>query len=121
MHADDLISKHFRIDAKHSSALKRLGIFTLRDLLYHFPARYEQAGQEGNTGTLVPGTKVTLIGKLSGLKAKKLWKSRRPATEGWFEDASGRVKVMWFNQPYIKSYVKEDVVVKMTGTVGGKQ
>ncbi len=117
---DDPISKHFRLDAKHLTALKRLGIITLRDLLYHFPARYEQAGSEGTVGNLVPGTKVTLIGKLSGLKAKKLWKSRRPATEGWFEDASGKVKVMWFNQPYIKSYVKEDVVVKMTGTVGGK-
>jgi ATP-dependent DNA helicase RecG len=27
---------------------------------------------------------------------------------------------MWFNQPYIKSYVPENTVVKMTGTVGGK-
>jgi ATP-dependent DNA helicase RecG len=119
MHPEDAIVKHFKLDVKHATALRRLGIITLRDLLYHFPARYEQAGQEGSTGSLVPGTKVTLIGKLSGLKAKKLWKSRRPATEGWFEDASGRVKVMWFNQPYIKSYVHENVVVKMTGTVGG--
>src|SRR4051812_9594482 len=120
MHPEDAIVKHFKLDVKHATALRRLGIITLRDLLYHFPARYEQAGQEGSTGSLVPGTKVTLIGKLSGLKAKKLWKSRRPATEGWFEDASGRVKVMWFNQPYIKSYVKENAVIKMTGTVGGQ-
>ncbi len=120
MSPNDLVLKHFRLDAKHSSALRRLGIFTLRDLLYHFPARYEQAGSEGSVGSLVPGTKVTLIGKLSGLKAKRLWKSRRPATEGWFEDSSGRVKVMWFNQPYIKSYVQENTVIKLTGTVGGK-
>ncbi len=120
MRPEDLITKHFKVDAKHVSALRRLGLATMRDLLYHFPARYEQAGLEGNVGSLVPGTKVTLIGKLSGLKAKKLWKSRRPATEGWFEDSSGRVKVMWFNQPYIKSYVAENTVIKMTGTVGGK-
>jgi len=120
MHPEDALIKHFKLDVKHAGALRRLGIITLRDLLYHFPARYEQAGSEGSVGNLVPGTKVTLIGKLSGLKAKKLWKSRRPATEGWFEDSSGKVKVMWFNQPYIKSYVKEDVVVKITGTVGGK-
>src|ERR1043166_4408900 len=92
MHPTDPITKHFKLDGKHASALKRLGIATLRDLLYHFPARYEQAGSEGNTGNLVPGTKVTLIGKLSGLKARKLWKSRRSATEGWFEDGSGKVK-----------------------------
>ena len=120
MHPQDPITKHFRLTAPHATALRRLRILTVGDLLYHFPARYEQAGSESNVSGLVPGTKVTLIGKLSGLKAKKLWKSRRTVTEGWFEDASGRVKVMWFNQPYMKSYVKEDVVVKVTGTVGGK-
>lgn len=120
MQPDDVLTKHFRLAAPQVSALRRLGVVTVRDLLYHFPARYESAGSEGQAGSLVPGTKVTLIGKLSGLKAKKLWKSRRAATEGWFEDSSGRVKVMWFNQPYIKSYVQEDVVVKLTGTVGGK-
>jgi ATP-dependent DNA helicase RecG len=120
MQPADSITKHFKVDAKHASALRRLGLVSLADLLYHFPARYDQAGSEGHAGSLVPGAKVTLVGKLSGLKAKKLWKSRRPATEGWFEDSSGKVKVMWFNQPYIKSYVPENTVVKMTGTVGGK-
>lgn len=117
---EDLLTKHFRLDKQQLSALRRLRVITVEDLLYHFPARYEQAGAESNVTGLVPGSKVTLIGKLSGLTAKKLWKSRRAATEGWFEDASGRVKVMWFNQPYIKSYVKENMVVKVTGTVGGK-
>src|SRR6185312_3825342 len=41
-------------------------------------------------------------------------------TEGWFEDGSGRVKVMWFNQPYMASYVAEKSSVRITGTVGGK-
>ncbi len=53
------------------------------------------------------------------LKAKKLWKSRRTATTGTFKDASGSVNVMWFNQPYIASYIPEGSTVKMTGTVGG--
>jgi ATP-dependent DNA helicase RecG len=74
----------------------------------------------GHAGQLIVGEKVSLVGAFSGLKARKLWKSRRNATEGWFEDSSGRVKVMWFNQPYIASYVKEGVVVRITGVVGGK-
>ena len=120
MNPDEPIAKHFRLNAIHTSALRHLGLVTIRDLLYHFPARYEVAGEEGSAANLVPGTKVTLIGVLSKLKAKKLWKSRRTATEGWFEDSSGKVKVMWFNQPYIHAYVKEGAVIKMTGTVGGK-
>ena len=120
MNPNDLISNHFRLVPDQTSALRRLSLVSIRDLLYHFPARYEQAGSAGHAGQLVLGEKVTLIGAFKGLKARKLWKSRMNATEGWFEDSSGRVKVMWFNQPYIKSYVKEGVVVKITGTVGGK-
>lgn len=119
MHPDHEISKHLRLTPIQISALKRLGIQTVRDLLYHFPTRYEAGGASGEASHLVVGTKMTLFGTLSKLKARKLWKSRRNATEGFFEDASGKVKVMWFNQPYIASYVPQDTLVKLTGTVGG--
>ncbi len=115
----DPISKHFRLMAPHVSALKKLGILTIRDLLYHFPSRYEHAGASGSVARLVPGTKVSLVGILSKLQAKKLWKSRRTATEGVFEDSSGKVKVMWFNQPYIAKMAPQGIPVKLTGTVGG--
>lgn len=117
---EDPIEQHFRITATQKSALKRLGIALVRDLLYHFPARYESGGASVRAESLVPGAKVTLFGTLSKLKAKKLWKSRRTATTGVFEDASGKVQVMWFNQPYIASYVPEGAAVKLTGVVGGK-
>ena len=118
---NDDISKHFRLTPLQSAALKRLGLTKIGALLRHFPARYETAGASGRAGGLVPGTKVTLIGTLSKLKARKLWKSRRNITEGWFEDSSGRVKVMWFNQPYMASYVPQTALVKVSGTVGGKE
>ncbi|MBI5004165.1 ATP-dependent DNA helicase RecG [Candidatus Kaiserbacteria bacterium] len=115
------ITDYFRLVPDQKAALKRLGLHTIHDLLYHFPVRFDTAGASANAAGLVPGTKVTLIGTFHGLKAKKLWKSRRNATEGWFEDGTGRVKVMWFNQPYIASYIPEGAVAKVTGTVGGKE
>ena len=120
MHPSDEIAKHFRLTPVQIAALRRLGLKKIEDLLRHFPARYESAGASGEVARLVPGTKVTLVGTLNKLKARKLWKSRRNVTEGWFEDASGRVKVMWFNQPYIASYLPQTSLVKMSGTVGGK-
>lgn len=119
MSPHDPISKHFRLIAPQVSALKKLGIVSVRDLLYHFPSRYEHSSASSNTAQLVPGTKVTLIGILSKLQAKKLWKSRRTATEGWFEDGSGKVKVLWFNQPYMAKMAPQGVPVKVTGTVAG--
>lgn len=120
MSPGDEISRHFRLVPAQAAALRRLGLCTIRDLLYHFPSRYDEAGRGSRADALTPGAKVTLVGSLSKLKAKKLWKSRRAATEGWFEDGSGRVRVLWFNQPYIASYVKEGEVVRITGTVAGK-
>lgn len=119
MRPEDSVSKYFRLTPVQLSALRRLGISTIEDLLRHFPARYDVAGSTATAKSVTVGVKVTLFGTITGLKAKKLWKSKRNATEGYFEDASGRVKVMWFNQPYMASYVPEGSAVKVTGTVGG--
>jgi ATP-dependent DNA helicase RecG len=119
MHPDDEIARHFRLVPTQLTALRKLRLRTLGDLLYHFPVRYESAGADGQARTLIPKTKVTLIGTLSKLEAKKLWKSRRTATEGRFEDATGSVKVLWFNQPYIAKMAPQGVPMKLTGTVGG--
>src|SRR3989338_3627809 len=120
MKPTDTLTAHFRLTPVQIAALRRLGVLSVEDLLRHFPSRYERAGASARTTELVPGTKVTLFGTLTKLKAKKLWKSRGTATTGTFEDGSGKVNVMWFNQPYIASYVPEGSHVKMTGTVGGK-
>lgn len=116
----DSLSQHFRLMKPQVSALRKLGIITVEDALRHLPVRYESAGSESTVAHLVSGQKVTLYGTLSKLAAKRLWKSRRPATEGWFEDAGGRVKVMWFNQPYIAKMAPQGALVKLTGTVAGK-
>lgn len=120
MEKNDPIKEHFRLTAMQQSALRRLKLHTISDLLRHVPSRYDISGVETTTRSLTPGVKVTLHGMFSKLEAKKLWKSRRTVTEGWFEDSAGRIKVMWFNQPYMASYTPQGVVVRMTGMVGGK-
>src|SRR3989338_7142861 len=120
MNTSSPLSDYFRLASAQEKALRRLGITTLRDLLYHFPVRYEAAGIEATSRELIPGAKATLTGVVSKLEAKKLWKSRRTVTEGWFEDSAGRVKIMWFNQPYMASYVPQNTLVRLTGTVTGK-
>ncbi len=119
MHTSDLLENLFRLAAPQRSALRRLGILTVHDLLYHFPARYDAPGTTGTVSNLRHGEKVTLYGTLSKVEAKRLWKSRRPAAEGMFEDGTGRVKVLWFNQPYLAKMVPQQVMVKLTGTVAG--
>ena len=81
MSPGDPISKHFRLTPVQLRALKKLGLGTVRDLLYHFPARYDQGGGESNITGLVAGESVTIFGTISKLDTRKSWKRRIPVGE----------------------------------------
>ncbi len=121
MNADDLVDKHFpRLKPDQKRALAKLGIRTIRDLLYHFPARYENAGPTGTITGVEAGAEVTLYGTVRKPDIRKTWKSRRPVAEAWLEDASGKIKMMWFSQPYIAKSLHDGMVVKVSGRVAGE-
>jgi ATP-dependent DNA helicase RecG len=119
MRLRDLILEHFRLTDTQKSALSRLGIKTVRDLLYYFPFRYDTGGSESTVSGLQSGQEVSLVGNLEKLEAKRGWKSRIPMTEGYLRDATGRVKMRWFNQPYIAKLYQDGALVKATGKVSG--
>jgi ATP-dependent DNA helicase RecG len=116
--ADD-ITKQFRLTDAHKSALAKLGIRTVRDLLFHFPFRYEHGGNEASVSALAPGLEATIIGTLEKLETKKSWKSRVPISEGYIRDATGRIKCRWFNQPYIAKMYINGTLVRAVGKVTG--
>src|SRR5581483_7489201 len=120
MKPSDMVTQHFtRLRPDQKSALTRLGIKTIRDLLYHFPARYEAAGPTGTVSSVTPGMEITLYGTIRKPETKKAWKSKRPMAEAWLEDASGRIKLIWFSQPYMAKMLADGMVVKATGRVTG--
>ena len=116
----DALSKHFRLTPPQLRALNKLGLHTLRDLLYHFPVRYDQGGGESAITGLVAGEPVTIFGTISKLDTRKSWKRRIPVGEAVITDASGSIKVMWFHQPYLAKKFSEGQFVKAVGTVSGK-
>jgi ATP-dependent DNA helicase RecG len=121
MQPGDLIEKHFtRLKPDQKKALHRLAIRTIRDLLYHFPFRYEASGPTSTIAGVLSGTEVTLFGTVRKPDVRKAWKSRRPIAEAWLEDASGKIKMMWFNQPYIAKTLHDGMVVRVTGRVSGE-
>lgn len=119
MKQTDLLSDHFRIDLPHQKALKRLRISTVEDLLYYLPARYEDISEIQSVSGLSLGAEAVVYGQLSGLKSRKAWKSKRPIAEGFIEDGSAKIKVMWFNQPYLAKMYTDGMYVKVAGKVAG--
>ncbi len=119
MHLSDPITKHMRLSDVHKSALARLGVTTVRDLLYYFPFRYDMGGDETSVTSLTPGAEVALVGTLEKLEIRKSWKRKIPVSEGYLRDQTGRIKLMWFNQPYIAKMYQDGALVKATGKVTG--
>lgn len=119
MKPTDKLSDHFRIDTPHLKALKRLRVETVENLLYHLPARYEDISDIQSVSGLRKDQEAIVYGQLSGLKSRKAWKSRRPIAEGYIEDGSAKIKIMWFNQPYLAKMYSDGMYVKLVGKVTG--
>lgn len=117
MQPNDPISQHFRLDQKTKTALSRLKLSTIRDLLYYFPSRYSDISNLRKISELGDGEIATIYGKISKIKIKKSFKTKVPMAEGTLEDENGKIKVIWFNQVYIAKMIPEESLVKLTGKI----
>jgi len=118
---DSPIENHFRLIEPHKKALKKLGIKTVRDLLYHFPVRYGDTSEKRNIGSLNEGEKAVIFGKLSNLKTSKGFRSKIPMSQAQIEDESGTIKAVWFHQPYIAKMIQENASVRADGKVSNRK
>jgi ATP-dependent DNA helicase RecG len=121
MELSSLLEKKFRLIEPQKKALKKLGLKTIEDLLYHFPVRYGDISQKRNIGTLTVGEKATIFGKIFNLKTSKGFKSKIPMSEAFIEDESGKIKAVWFHQPYIAKMISEGMSVRVDGKVSERK
>ena len=117
MKLGDKTEEKFRLDLNQKKALRRLNIFSVADLLFHFPVRYSDISEVKKISELIPGDMATIYGKVSKLKTKKGFHSHVPMAEGEIEDLSGKIKIIWFNQAYLAKMIKNGENVKLTGKV----
>lgn len=93
--------------------LKGLGIATVRELLDYLPYRYEDYSDIGLIRDMKPGA-VSIRAKLvtaSGRYARR----GLHITEAVFQDASGSVRAVWFNQPYRAKALKQSEEYYVSG------
>ena len=117
MNLNSPIEKEFRLAEIQKKALKKMGISNVEDLLYYFPARYGDTSTIKNVESLIKGEEAVIFGKISGLKTSKAWVKKIPMSEGTVTDETGKIKLIWFNQPYIAKMVHEGQLVRVEGRV----
>ncbi len=111
------IEKEIRVLTPHLKALHKLGIRTIEDMLYHFPVRYGDTAEIKNIQSLVPGEDAVIFGRISGLKTSKAFVKKTPMSDATLSDETGRVKIVWFNQPYIAKMLTDNAMVRVQGKV----
>ena len=87
------------VGPKTAAILEKAGLRTVRDLLYYLPRDYENYQQATTIANATPG-KIIINGKISNLATKYGRRRNFAITEGVVSDATGSIRVVWFNQPY---------------------
>ena len=94
---------------------------TAGDLLKHFPTRYGEAGDVKSIEYLNAGENAVVFGKIFKLKTAKTFKSRVAISTAEIEDSTGKIKLIWFSQPYIAKMYFEGNLVRIEGRVSQKR
>lgn len=84
--------------------LGQAGIETVEDLIYFLPRTYEDYSEVSRIDQLSPGN-VVIRGKIERIVTKRVRRGLT-ITEAVLVDDSGRVPVVWFNQPYRMSQIQ---------------
>ena len=92
-----------------------MGIKEVKDLLFHFPSRYQDFSKITPIGDVGIGETVTVMGKIIDIQNSCTYRKKMNITEAIVEDASGVIKSVWFNQPYLVQNLRPELNVVLSG------
>ncbi|HZE08548.1 MAG TPA: ATP-dependent DNA helicase RecG [Gemmatimonadaceae bacterium] len=99
-----------------AEALRRLGILTARDLLFHIPRRYEDASTISPISSLEPGMDGTIIGRVISKGIIPTRKGLR-IFQAVLRDDSGMIEASWPGQPFLDRSIEKGDMMLLTGPV----
>ncbi len=103
------------VGPKTSEVLRKAGYSSVEDILYHLPFRYEDRRNFTKIAELRPGMKVPIHAKIIKADLKRLYRGRLTLFEAFIEDGSASIKVIWFNQPYLRNIIKAERIAVFYG------
>lgn len=110
-----------RLTESQKRALHKLRLKTAEDLLYHFPSRYGDVAEIRTIETLKKGEAAVVFGTISKLEATKAFYKKIPMGTAELRDDSGKIQIVWFNQPYLAKMIPEGALVRVEGKVSERR
>ena len=99
---------------KSAKLLEKLGIITIEDLLRHYPRNYDEFLIPAPINTAREGEIIAVEGAISRLASRP---GRKHIVTCYVSDATGALKLVWFNQPYLVKMLKPGYRYLFRGTV----
>jgi len=104
------------VGPKNKEKLEKLGIFSLGDMLYHYPRRYNDFSQLKTINRLQYNEEVTVIGVVKGTNVRTT-RGKLKMAEVAITDGTGTLRITFFNQPYITNTIKKDESIAVSGKI----
>jgi ATP-dependent DNA helicase RecG len=113
----DTITDLSKVGPFLNKKLQKLGIYTIENLFYHVPSRYVDYSKVSKIKFVTPGENVTIHAKINSI-ANVFSKRGVRMQIGSVEDESGKITVLWFNQPFLTRMLYPGKLVSLSGKVG---
>jgi ATP-dependent DNA helicase RecG len=97
---------------------RRLGFYSVRDLLFHLPRRYDDLREMRKLGDLVwveEGTVVSARVRVADIRVEPSFRRRVQRTVARLSDETGTIDATWFGRRYIERRLKTDDQVIVSG------
>lgn len=117
LYLDTQLSEIHGIGPKFLVKLKHFKIETVKDLLWHFPFRYEDFSEVSKIIDLGVGQQATIQGVIKDIKVRKTWRRKLLLVEAIVEDDTGKISAIWFNQRFLLAILKKGKLISLAGKV----
>ncbi len=104
------------IGPKRAAQFDRIGVRTVRDLLYLVPRKYIDRSQVLSISQLRVGDEATVVGRILSVSARKT-KTQKDLVSCLVKDGSDVIEVLWFNRPDLKTRFKPGQAILISGRV----
>ncbi|MCI8342043.1 MAG: ATP-dependent DNA helicase RecG [Firmicutes bacterium] len=114
MHLSDSVDMVHNIGKQRLKYLNNMGVFTVGDLIEHFPREYDDRSDVKEIADLEENESNTFVGEIME-NAENIRIKSKNITKAKIFDDSGEVTAVWYNQPYIKNTMKKGAKFIFTG------
>ncbi len=107
----------YGVGEKVAQKLEQLNLYTVEDLIYNFPWRYEDFTHPRTINELVPGEHHIIEARVLSVTTELSHRKRMKLTRALVADRTGQISLLWFNQPFLGSILKEGTTWLFAGRV----